>query len=101
MYTKNMLMLVVLSAGMFTALTATMISQAAPAFADTEDCEDNNNDNCNDNRNQYVEQENNCEIENEIEDLDNSNNNENNPGAQTLNCQNFGAGRDGIPVDEG
>ena len=30
-----MLMFVVLSAGMLTALTATMMSQAVPAFADT------------------------------------------------------------------
>jgi hypothetical protein len=88
MYTKNVLMLVVLSAGMLTALTATMISQAAPAFADTEDCEDNNNDNCNDNRSEY--QENNCKIENEIEDVDDSDNIDNNPADQTLNCQNFG-----------
>jgi len=51
-----MLMFVVLSAGMLTALTATMISQAAPAYADTKDCKDNNNDNCNDDRSQYVQQ---------------------------------------------
>ena len=34
-------MLVVLSAGILTALTGTGISQVAPAFADKEECEDN------------------------------------------------------------
>jgi len=87
-----MLMFVVLSAGMLTALTATMISQAAPAYADTKDCKDNNNDNCNDDRSQYVQQENNCKIENE--NKDHSDNNDIAPGDQTLNCQNVGAGRD-------
>jgi hypothetical protein len=38
MYTKNMLMLVILSAGMLTALTATTI-QATPAFASKDECE--------------------------------------------------------------
>ena len=85
-------MLVVLSAGTLTALTGTGMSQAQTAFADTEDCKDNNNDNCNDDRSQYVEQENNCKIENE--NTDHSNDNTNNPGDQTLNCQNVGAGRD-------
>jgi hypothetical protein len=85
-------MFVVLSAGMLTALTATMISQAAPAYADTKDCEDNNNNNCNDDRSQYVQQENNCKIENE--NKDHSDNNDIAPGDQTLNCQNVGAGRD-------
>jgi len=87
-----MLMFVVLSAGMLTALTATMISQAAPAYADTKDCKDNNNNNCNDDRSQYVQQENNCKIENE--NKDHSDNNDIAPGDQTLNCQNVGAGRD-------
>ena len=81
-------MLVVLSAGTLTALTGTGVSQAQTAFADTEDCKDNNNDNCNDDRSQYVEQESNCKIENENTD------HTNNPGDQTLNCQNVGAGRD-------
>jgi hypothetical protein len=88
-------MFVTLSAGMSTALKATAMPQAQPVFADTRDCEDNNNDNCNDNRNQYVEQENKCKIENENED--HSDDNSNTPGDQTLNCQNFGAGRDFNP----
>jgi hypothetical protein len=90
--TKYVLILVVLSAGTLTALTGTGMSQAQTAFADTEDCKDNNNDNCNDDRSQYVEQENNCKIENE--NKDHSDGNTNNPGDQTLNCQNVGAGRD-------
>jgi hypothetical protein len=93
--TKYVLMLVVLSAGTLTALTGTTMSQAQTAFADTDDCEKNNNNNCNDDRSQYVEQENNCKIENANED--NSDDNTNSVGSQTLNCQNFGAGRDLFP----
>ena len=39
--TKSVLMLVVLSAGILTVLTGTGVSQVAPAFADKEECEDN------------------------------------------------------------
>ena len=44
--TKNVLMLVILSGGILTGLAGTMI-QAAPVYADTEDCKDNDDDNCN------------------------------------------------------
>ena len=59
--TKNLLMLVILSGGILTGLTGTMI-QAAPVYADTEDCEDNDDENCNttDDRAQKITQENNC-----------------------------------------
>ena len=59
--TKNLLMLVILSGGILTGLTGTMI-QAAPVYADTEDCEDNDDDNCNTTkeRAQEIEQEGNC-----------------------------------------
>jgi hypothetical protein len=59
--TKNLLMLVILSGGILTGLTGTMI-QAAPVYADTDDCEDNDDDNCNRNndRAQEITQENNC-----------------------------------------
>jgi hypothetical protein len=59
--TKNVLMLVILSGGILTGLTGTMI-QAAPVYADTEDCEDNDDDNCNTtkDRAQEITQENNC-----------------------------------------
>ncbi len=63
MITKNVLMLVMLSAGMLTGLTAIMI-QATPVYADTEDCEDNGDHNCNtSDRDLKIEQENNCRVE--------------------------------------
>jgi hypothetical protein len=85
-------MLAVLSAGTLTALTGTGMSQAQTAFANTEDCEKNNDNNCNDDRQQYVEQENNCKIENE--NKDHSDSNTNTIGEQLLNCQNVAGGRD-------
>ena len=62
--TKNLLMLVILSGGILTGLTGTMI-QATPVYADTEDCEDNDDDNCNttNDRAQEIEQEGNCRVE--------------------------------------
>ena len=58
-----MLMLVMLSAGMLTGLTATMI-QAAPVYADTEDCKDNDDHNCNTSeRDLKIKQENDCRVE--------------------------------------
>ena len=59
--TKNLLMLVILSGGILTGLAGTMI-QAAPVYADTEDCKDNDDDNCNTtkDRAQEITQENNC-----------------------------------------
>ena len=61
MYTKNMLMLVVLSAGMLTALRATTI-RATPAFAEKEECEKNSDNNCNEvkDRGQLITMENDC-----------------------------------------
>jgi hypothetical protein len=61
MYTKNMLMLVILSAGILTALTATTI-QATPAFASKDECEKNNDNNCNkvEDRGQLITIEDNC-----------------------------------------
>ena len=62
--TKNLLMLVILSGGILTGLAGTMI-QAAPVYADTEDCKDNDDENCNttDDRAQKITQENNCRVE--------------------------------------
>ena len=62
--TKNLLMLVILSGGILTGLTGTMI-QAAPVYADTEDCKDNDDENCNttDDRAQKITQENNCRVD--------------------------------------
>jgi hypothetical protein len=98
--TKYVLMLVVLSGGMLTALTGTGMSQTQTAFADEEErvCEDNNNRNCND-QSQKLEQENKCKIENENENKDRSDDNTNDitvNGDQELNCWNYAqnAGRD-------
>ena len=88
-----MLMLVVLSTGMLTALTGTGISQVAPVFAETEDCEDNDDDNCNE-RNKKIHQEIDCRIV-----VDNRDNNqglsENNAGLST-SCSNFAANPDDV-----
>jgi hypothetical protein len=63
MNTKHVLMLVILSGGMLTGLTATMI-QAATVYADTGDCKDNGDHNCNaSDRDLKIEQENNCRVE--------------------------------------
>ena len=88
-------MLVILSAGMLTGLTATMI-QATPVYADTADCEKNNDKNCNENeqRTGKISQENNCRIENsDSADGGDSNGNDGNGGAaggntNTLDCSN-------------
>ena len=61
-------MLVVLSAGILTVLTGTGVSQVAPAFADKEECEDNDDNNCNE-RTHKIIQENNCKAENEYEKI--------------------------------
>ena len=64
MNTKHVLMLVMLSAGMLTGLTATMI-QATPVYADTEDCKNNDNHNCNTSeRDLKIKQEGECKVEN-------------------------------------
>jgi hypothetical protein len=78
MNTKNVLMFVVLSIGMLTALGATAMSQGEPAFADKnkKECEDNDNNNCND-ETQKIVQENKCKIENDNEDDSNGNTNTN------------------------
>ena len=89
MKTKNVLMLVVMSAGLLTVLTGTALSQTQPAFADDEECNDNDDFNCNE-ETQKVHQENNCKIVNENENDDKSDENEN--GGSTsgdITCWNF------------
>ena len=61
-------MFVALSIGILTALTGTGISQVAPAFADKEECEDNDDDNCNE-RTHKIKQDNDCKAENEYEKI--------------------------------
>ena len=89
--TKNVLMLVVLSLGMLTALTARGMPQAQPGFAEKEECEDNDDKNCN---KKEIEQTNNCQIV-----VDNSGNSggtsENNAGLNT-DCSNFAANPDDV-----
>jgi maltose-binding protein MalE len=111
--TKNVLMLVVLSAGLLTALTATGLSQGQTAFAsekyrkhysDKERvCEDNNNNNCNDQK-QKIYQENKCKIVNENENKYRSDYNDNHisTGDQEFNCWNYAqnAGRDANAQDD-
>ncbi len=63
-----MLMFVALSLGILTALTGTGISQVAPAFADKEECEDNDDNNCNE-RTHKIIQEDNCKAVNEYENI--------------------------------
>ena len=67
MNTKNVLMFAALSIGILTALTGTE-SQVAPAFADKEECEDNDDNNCNV-RTHKIIQENNCKAVNEYEHI--------------------------------
>jgi len=63
-------MLVVLSAGMLTALTASAMSQGQTAFADDKKkCEDNGDNNCNE-KEQKLYQKNDCK--NEVETKDDS-----------------------------
>ena len=63
-----MLTFVALSIGILTALTGVGISQVAPAFADKEECEDNDDNNCNE-RTHKIKQENNCKAKNEYEHI--------------------------------
>ena len=88
--TKNVLMLIVLSAGLLTVLTGTAISQVQPVFAEDEDeCNDNGDNNCNE-ENQIIHQETNCKIVNEIENDDDSDNNSNGDnGNGDITCWNF------------
>ena len=61
-------MLVVLSAGILTMLTGTGLSNVVPAFADKEECEDNDDNNSNE-RTHKIIQDNGCKAENEYEKI--------------------------------
>jgi hypothetical protein len=82
--TKNVLMLVVLSAGILTALTGTGVSQVAPAFADKEECEDNDDNNCNE-RSHTIKQDNDCKVKNENEKIGSMGNPTNNNNFECSN----------------
>ena len=98
--TKSVLMLVVLSAGMLTVLTGTGVSQVAPAFADKDECEDNDDNNCNVTNHKII-QENNCKAVNEFEKIGSMNNPTNN---NQFICSNVlvspANGDDNVFVDE-
>ena len=86
--TKNVWMLVVLSAGLMTALTGAGASVLTPAFAIDDDCEDNGDDSCTE-ENQRVHQENDCRIVNENQNGDSSTNTYSGNGNGDINCVNF------------
>jgi uncharacterized membrane protein len=79
MYTKNLLIFVVLSAAMLTAFTTAATSLTAPAYAnDGKKCKNNDDNNCNDtHKTQKIKTKNECEIENTNKDHSNDNTNEN------------------------
>ncbi|MDW0221152.1 MAG: hypothetical protein QOG24_09595, partial [Nitrososphaeraceae archaeon] len=68
MNTKNVLTFVALSLGILTAHIGTGISQVAPAFADKEECEDNDDNNCNE-RTHTITQDDACKAENEYKHI--------------------------------
>src|ERR1041384_5291348 len=70
-------MFVALSLGILTALTGTGISQVAPAFADKDECEDNDDNNCNV-RSHEIKQDEDCKAKNEYEKIGSMNNPTNN-----------------------
>ena len=70
-------MFAALSIGILTALTGTGQSQVAPAFADKEECEDNDDNNCNE-RTHKIKQDTDCKAENEYEKIDSMGNTVNN-----------------------
>ncbi|HKQ21293.1 MAG TPA: hypothetical protein VJS91_04590 [Nitrososphaeraceae archaeon] len=74
--TKNVLLLVMLSAGLLTAVTGTGISMLSAAFAIEDNCEENDNDSCQE-QNQKVHQENNCKIVDKSENVDKGDTNTN------------------------
>ena len=76
--TRNVLMLVVLSAGMLTGLTATGMSLGQTAFATERSGYDQD-------KNQKIDQENNCKI---VIENRHGNDNEQNDNENNLNCQN-------------
>lgn len=87
--TKNVLMLVILSTGLLTAVASTGVSMLTPAFAIEDDCEDNGDDSCQE-ENQKIHQENNCKIVNESENEDKSDSNKaDNTNTGDVTCWDF------------
>ena len=94
-------MFVALSLGILTALTGTGISQVAPAFADKEECEDNDDNNCNE-RTHTITQDDACKAENEYKHIGTMADAENN---NQFTCDNFlespANGDDNVLGDDG
>lgn len=100
--TKTVLMLVVLSGGLLTALTGTAVSQIQPVFADKDEdeCEDNGDFSCNE-ENQKIHLENNCKIVNENENEDKSDNNVNEGSTNgDMYCWNVATNSGNVTIDE-
>ena len=86
--TKNVLMFVILSAGLLTVITGTGVSHVVPVFAEEDECEDNGDFSCNDEK-QRLHLENNCKIVNENENEDKSDDNVNEGSSNgDMNCWN-------------
>jgi hypothetical protein len=86
--TKNVLMLVILSAGLLTVITGTGVSNVTPVFADDDDCEDNGDDSCNE-QTQKIKLENDCKIVAKIENDDKSDENSNSASSSgDITCSN-------------
>jgi hypothetical protein len=94
-------MFAVLSIGILTALTGTGISQVAPAFADKEECEDNDDNNCNERTHKMI-QENNCKVENEYEKIGSVGSTTNNNDFTCINdLESSANGDDNVLGDDG
>ena len=93
-------MFVALSIGILTALTGTGLSQVAPAFADKEECEDNDDNNCNE-RTHKIKQDNDCKAVNEYKHIDSMGSPVNNNQFDCTNTLTSPAnGDDNVFVDE-
>lgn len=87
---KNVLTLVVLSAGLLTALAGTTVSQVALADKDKDECKDNGDFNCNE-ETQKIHQDDNCKVVNENKNNDKSDKNANDgTSSGEMTCVNFG-----------
>jgi hypothetical protein len=98
--TKNVLMLVILSAGLLTASTGTEVSYVAPLFAEEDECKDNGDFNCNE-ETQKIIQENNCKVNSEIKNGDKSDENFMDLSSDgVITCSISNAGEDDVVSNE-
>lgn len=98
--TKNVLMFVILSAGLLTVITGTGVSHVVPVFAEDDECEDNGDFNCNE-ETQKIKQEINCEVEGEIENGDKSDENSMSfSSSGDITCSNSSANENDVVSNE-